>query len=253
MYTLPHVYVFLPLHINNPIGIGFINSHYLPISSPPMAKPVRRGRERPAQLDPPGHQGPDPEHNSSPTCAHLDGSPAGRGLTRTEHLRCAKMGPGAPHLPRVMGMSSGTKSSPKMGEREGSGHHSRARGPARPGDKWMSLPISPSLHLCLSLHVSLHLCLCLCCHVSRPLGWPQGEAAQHLVRSQSLGPPSQKRASPKQSLLPGRPAVTPPQPTAHWPVRQEAPASVVSSVTPGTLTIRSRELVSAVGSHGAAG
>lgn len=79
MYTLPHVYVFLPLHINNPIGIGFINSNYLPISSPPMAKPVRRGRERPAQLDPPGHQCPDPEDNSSPTRAHLDGSPAGRG------------------------------------------------------------------------------------------------------------------------------------------------------------------------------
>lgn len=188
MYTLPHVYVFLPLHINNPIGIGFINSNYLPISSPPMAKPVRRGRERPAQLDPPGHQCPDPEDNSSPTRAHLDGSPAGRGLTRTEHLRCAEMGHGAPHLPRVTGLSSGTKSSPKMGEREGAGHHSRARGPARrgalpstwpseatgrkrvPGGLQQSGKAAQETSGCLSpslqLSISVSLCMCLSISVS---------------------------------------------------------------------------------------
>ena len=42
MYTWPHVYVFFSSHINNPIGIGFINSNHLRLSFFPMAKPARR-------------------------------------------------------------------------------------------------------------------------------------------------------------------------------------------------------------------
>lgn len=42
MYTWPHVYVFFSSHINNPIGIGFINSNHLRLSFFPMAKPAQR-------------------------------------------------------------------------------------------------------------------------------------------------------------------------------------------------------------------
>lgn len=94
MYTLPHAYVFFSLHINNPIGIGFINSNYLPIAFLPMAKPAQRG-------DGDAH----PEGRSPRLRAVRvlpDVSPPGRqpsrrgwgvgGLTFAEHLLCARMG-----------------------------------------------------------------------------------------------------------------------------------------------------------------
>lgn len=131
MCTLPHASVFFPLHIDNPIGIGFINSNYLPISSPPMAKPARRGRERPARLDPPGRQCPHPEDDSSPTRARLDGSPAGG-----DHMYKAPTvrhdGSRGSSSSSGVGMSSRTKSSPKMRERRGWAPF-KGQGPARRG------------------------------------------------------------------------------------------------------------------------
>ena len=88
MYTWPHVYVFFSSHINNPIGIGFINSNHLRLSFFPMAKPARR-RGGPHTR---GITGPVLPPRSS--AAHQVSPPGWQGRTAAGYPLCAKTGHG---------------------------------------------------------------------------------------------------------------------------------------------------------------
>lgn len=97
-----------------------------------------------APLSPPGHQCPRPQDDFSLIETHLDGSPATRGLTFTEHLLCTEMGHGAPHLSWVVGTSSGMKRGPKVKMREREGAVMAVQGTGVPNARWALLSTWPT-------------------------------------------------------------------------------------------------------------